>query len=92
MIQMWCTRIWFNLLASIKVMNVPLRWLTCGPVGATRFCSSYNHAQKKKAAPLVDWAGNIELLDSEKGHEGKFTTAALSVNIRQESWEDIRFI
>lgn len=47
---------------------------------------------KKKAAPLVDWAGNIELLDSGKGHEGKITAAALSVNIRQESWEDIRFI
>lgn len=48
--------------------------------------------KKKKAAPLVDRAGNIELLDSGKGHEGKITAAALSVNIRQESWEDIRFI
>lgn len=53
-------------------------------MGATRFCSSYNHVQKK-AALLVDWAGNIELLDSGKGHEGKITAAALGVNIRQES-------
>lgn len=67
--------------------------LTCGPVGATRFSSPYNKKNKtKKTVILVDWAGNIEILDSGKGHEGKITAAALSVNIRQESWEDIRFI
>lgn len=85
------TKIQFNSVSNIRVINVPLQWVTFGPVGVTRLCSSYNHVLGKKINKevLVDWAGNIELLDGGKGHEGKMTAAALCVNIRQESWERI---